>query len=90
MPLMHSVLLLLTELNGAGALHNLFRDDAAALRGLGKEEHVISLDSLAMSELSDDGYSAQTPTRGFRCGIRRSPRRFVRSSGAYDPEYSES
>src|SRR6202011_4166407 len=44
MPLVHGVRLLLTELNGTGALYNLFCDDVAPLRGLGKKERVISMD----------------------------------------------
>src|SRR3984957_1792275 len=36
MPLVHGIWLLLTELNGTNAFHNLFCDDMAPLRGLGK------------------------------------------------------
>src|SRR5260370_4543436 len=65
MPLMHSVRLLLTELNGTGALHNLLRDDVAFLRGLGKEERVISIDSLAMSQPSEAATRLNLPHVAF-------------------------
>src|SRR5260370_35309969 len=65
MPLMHSVRLLLTELNGTGALHNLLRDDVAFLRGLGKEERVISIDSLAMSQPSEAATRLKLPHVAF-------------------------
>src|ERR1700758_3647373 len=88
MPLVHGVRLLLTELNGARALHNLFCDNVAPLRGLGKKERVISTDVLTISEPSEAATRLKLP-RGFRCGIRRSPTRCVRSSVADDPECSE-
>jgi hypothetical protein len=53
MPLVHGVRLLLTELNGARAFHNLFCDDVAPLRGTGKKERVISMDVLTISEPSE-------------------------------------
>ena len=53
MTLVHGVRLLLTELNGTGALHNFFSDDVAPLRGPGKKERVISMDVLTISEPSE-------------------------------------
>src|ERR1700689_787494 len=59
MPLVHAVRLLLTELNGARALHNLFCDDVAPLRDLSKKERVIGIDSLAMSEPSEAAFDVE-------------------------------
>src|SRR5277367_4086164 len=50
MPLVHAVRLLPTELNGTRALHNLFCNDVAPLRGLGKKKRVISVDVLTIPE----------------------------------------
>src|ERR1700722_7051946 len=50
MALVHGVRSLLTELNGARALHNFFCDDMAPVRGLGKKKRVISMDVLTLSE----------------------------------------
>src|SRR5271163_3904062 len=50
MPFVHGVRLLLTELNGARALDNLFCDDVAPLRGAAKKERVISMDVLTIPE----------------------------------------
>ena len=61
MPLVHGVRLLLTELNGTRALHNLFRDDVAPLRGLGKKERVISMDVLTISEPSEAATRLKLP-----------------------------
>src|SRR5580693_2855259 len=64
-PLVHGVRLLLTELDGARALHNLFRDDVAPLRGLGKKERVISMDVLTISEPSQAGTRRKLPHAAF-------------------------
>src|ERR1700729_3791393 len=63
--LVHGVRLLLTELDGARALHNLFRDDVAPLRGLGKKERVISMDVLTISEPSQAGTRRKLPHAAF-------------------------
>src|ERR1700679_1124444 len=65
MPLMHGIRLLLTELNGASALHNLLCDNAASLRGLGKKERVISMDVLAISEPSEAAIRLKLPHAAF-------------------------
>src|ERR1700733_5366526 len=65
MPLVHGVRLLLTELNGTGALYNLFCDDVAPLRGLGKKERVISMDVLTISEPSQAGTRRKLPHAAF-------------------------
>jgi hypothetical protein len=65
MPLVHGVRLLLTELNGTGALHNLFCDDVATLRGLGKKERVISLNVLTISEPSEPAIRLKLPHAAF-------------------------
>src|SRR5882724_13375200 len=53
MSFVYDVRLLLTELNGARALHNLFCDDVASLGDLGKKERVVSMDVLTISEPSE-------------------------------------
>src|SRR5271154_6920953 len=65
MPLMHGVRLLLTELDGARALHDLFCDNVAPLRGLGKKERVISMDVLAISEPSEAPIRLKLPHAAF-------------------------
>ena len=65
MPLVHGVRLLLTELNGARALHNLFCDNVAPLRGLGKKEGVISMDVLTISEPSEAASRLKLPHAAF-------------------------
>ena len=65
MPLVHGVRLLLTELNGTRALHNLFCDDVAPLRGLGKKERVISMDVLTISEPSEAATRLKLPHAAF-------------------------
>jgi len=65
MALVHGVRLLLTELNGAGTLHDLFCDDVAPLRSLGKEERVISIYALAMSEPSEATIRFKFPHAAF-------------------------
>src|ERR1700730_6123705 len=65
MPLVHGVRLLLTELNGARALHHLFRDDVAPLTGLGKKERVISMDVLTISEPSEAATRLKLPHAAF-------------------------
>src|ERR1700722_9101471 len=65
MPLVHSVRLLLTELNGARSLHNLLCDDVAPLRGLGKKERVISMDVLPISEPSQAPARLKVPHAAF-------------------------
>ena len=85
MPLMHSVRLLLTELNGTEALHNLLRDDVAPPRGLGKKKRVISMDVLTISEPSEAAtFVLKLPHARFLSMLEsgRSPTKFVRSSGS--------
>src|ERR1700733_11045054 len=65
MPLVHGVRLLLTELNRTRALHNLFCDDVAPLRGLGKKERVIRMDILAISEPSEAAARLKLPHATF-------------------------
>src|ERR1700690_3306797 len=65
MPLVHGVRLLLTELNGTRALYHLFCDDVAPLRGLGKEERVISMDVLTISEPSEAASRLKPPHAAF-------------------------
>ena len=65
MPLVHAVRLLLTELNGTWALHNLFCDDVAPLRNLGKKERVISMDALTISEPSESAIRLKLPHAAF-------------------------
>src|ERR1700727_758037 len=65
MSLVHGVRMLLTKLNGAGALHNLFGDDVAPLRGLGKKERVISMDVLTISEPSEAATRLKLPHAAF-------------------------
>src|ERR1700678_151985 len=73
MPLMHGIRLLLTELNGASALHNLLCDNAASLRGLGKKERVISMDVLAISEPSEAAIRFKLPHAAFDMGSEGLP-----------------
>src|ERR1700734_3393313 len=65
MPLVHGVRLLLTELNGARALHNLFCDNVASLRSLGKKERVIRMDVLTISEPSEAAIRFKLPYAAF-------------------------
>src|ERR1700691_1796853 len=65
MPLVHGVRLLLTELNGARTHHNLFCDNVAPLRDLGKKERVISMDVLAISEPSEAAIRFKLPHAAF-------------------------
>src|ERR1700733_5125698 len=65
MPLVHGVRLLLTELNGARALHNLFCDNVASLRSLGKKERVIRMDVLTISEPSEAAIRFKLPNAAF-------------------------
>ena len=65
MPFVHGVRLLLTELNGARALHNLFCDNVAPLRGPGKKERVISMDVLTISEPSEAATPLKLPHAAF-------------------------
>src|ERR1700748_990390 len=76
MPLVHGVRLLLTELNGTGALHNLFCDDVAPLSSLGKKERVISMDVLTISEPSQAATQLKLPHAAFDVeseGVPRDP-----------------
>src|ERR1700723_1729633 len=65
MPLVHGVRLLLTELNGARTLHNLFCDNVAPLRDLGKKERVISMDVLTIPEPSEAAIRFKLPHAAF-------------------------
>src|ERR1700761_4600625 len=65
MTLVHGIRLLLTELNGTGALHNLFCDDVAPLSSLGKKERVISMDVLTISEPSEAATPLKLPHAAF-------------------------
>ena len=65
MSLVHGVRMLLTKLNGTRALHNLFGDDVAPLRGLGKKERVISMDVLTISEPSEAATRLKLPHPAF-------------------------
>src|ERR1700727_1004234 len=65
MSLVHGVRMLLTKLNGTRALHNLFCDDLAPLRGLGKKERVISMDVLTISEPSEAPTRLKVPHAAF-------------------------
>jgi hypothetical protein len=64
-PVVHGVRLLLTELNGTRALYNLFCDDVASLRGLGKKECVISMDVITISEPSETATRLKLPHAAF-------------------------
>src|ERR1700741_3021700 len=65
MALVHGVRLLLTELNGTSAVNNLFCDDVAPRRGLGKKERVISMDVLSISEPSEAASRLKLPHAAF-------------------------
>jgi hypothetical protein len=65
MSLVHGVRLMLTELNGARPLHNLFCDDVAPLRGLGKKERVIRMDVLTISEPAEAATRLKLPYAAF-------------------------
>ena len=65
MPLVHGVRLLLTELDSARALHNLFRNDVAPLRDLGKKERMIRIDALTISEPSEAATWLKLPHAAF-------------------------
>src|SRR6202041_2872475 len=74
MPLVHGVRLLLTELNGARTLHNLFCDNVAPLRDLGKKERVISMDVLTISEPSEAAIRFKLPHAAFDVESKGLPR----------------
>src|ERR1700761_5691746 len=65
MPFVHRVRLLLTKLDGAGALHDLFCNDVASLGDPGKKERVISVDSVATSEPSEATIRLELPHAAF-------------------------
>ena len=79
MPLVHGVRLLLTELNGARALHNLFCDDVAPLRGLGKKERVIRMDVLTISKPSEAATRFKLPHAMWNPKVSHEIRAFFRS-----------
>jgi hypothetical protein len=64
-PPVHGVRFLLTELNGARTLHNLFCDNVAPLRDLGQKERVISMDVLTISEPSEAAIRFKLPQAAF-------------------------
>src|SRR5580658_7366412 len=74
MPLVHGVRLLLTELNGTRPLHNLFCDDVAPLRSIGKKERVICMDVLTIAEPSEAAIRLILPHAAFDVESKGLPR----------------
>src|ERR1700761_1329528 len=74
MTLVHGIRLLLTELNGTGALHDLFCDDMAPLRSLGKKECVIRMNVLTISEPSESATRLKLPHAAFDVESKGLPR----------------